>query len=274
MKQAEQTLEHPDGSAPIRHVGAVQPAFDPGSRMTDALFNQEYASENARIMTESSLLLHGGSPARVIAGGHQVTDAGTDAEWVIVCWDRPGCTRQRDMHQAAQKAYIRDNAGRVRSYGHLVDERPHGHTIATTYFIRFDHREAAEDFVDAEPLYEAGVYEKVEIHRWARRGGARSPAPVDSGRLMYFLIGASQADAHHLFQRHRSACENYCRAYDDQFVLRGALCSDDGLRSTGTALVIEVPSWLAMQDFWKNEPVNSNGGYRSDTRIRRWVPGL
>lgn len=274
MKQTEQTLERPNGSAPIRQGGAARPAFDPRSRAIDALFNQENASESARNMAESSLLLREEPHGSVISGRHRVTEAGTDAEWVIVCWDRPGCTRQRDMHSAAQKAYVREHADRAGAYGHLVDERPHGHTIATTYFMRFDHREAAEEFVDAEPLYEAGVYEKVEIHRWSRSALGRSPSNAASGRLMYFLMGASLEEAHDLFQRHRVACENYCRAYDHQFVLRGALCTDDGARSTGTALVLEVPSWLAMKDFWKNEPVNLNGGYRGDTRIRRWVSGF
>jgi hypothetical protein len=57
-------------------------------------------------------------------------------------------------------------AGCVISYGHFVSDDGRD-TLATSFFMQRDDRAAADTFPTDESLNKAGVYQRVDIHRWS-----------------------------------------------------------------------------------------------------------
>src|SRR5262245_65365751 len=118
------------------------------------------------------------------------------AQWAIYCWDKPGTAETRRGLVEDQKRYVKGFGERVIGYGHFVSDDGRD-TLGTSFFMQLDDRAAADAFVANEPMSKAGVYERVEIHRWSnsfqkraadyapkarRRSLARGPktAPPDS----------------------------------------------------------------------------------------------
>jgi uncharacterized protein len=68
----------------------------------------------------------------------------------------------------------------------------------------------------------------------------------------------------------------YLDKHRDILVLGGALIEDDGIKRTGSCLIINVPSRAAAEDFSRNEPFRNAGLFKSVkiARMRRgqWNP--
>src|SRR5262249_23670473 len=89
------------------------------------------------------------------------------AQWAIYCWDKPETepeTRRSLLQE--QKSYMKRFGERVIGYGHFLSDDGRD-TLGTTFFMQLDDRAAADAFVAAEPLAKAGLYQRVEIHRWS-----------------------------------------------------------------------------------------------------------
>ena len=114
------------------------------------------------------------------------------AQWAIYCWDKPGTTETRRGLVQDQKSYVKNFGERVIGYGHFVSDDRRD-TLGTSFFMQLDDRAAADAFVAGEPMSKAGLYQRVEIHRWSnsfqkraadyRRKGmqqfrARDPSPA------------------------------------------------------------------------------------------------
>ena len=95
------------------------------------------------------------------------------AQWAIYCWDKPGMTETRKRLLAEQKAYVKGFGEREIGYGHFLSDDG-SDTLGTSFFMQLDDRAAAEKFVAEEPMNKAGVYGKVEIHRWSNSFGKRA----------------------------------------------------------------------------------------------------
>ena len=88
------------------------------------------------------------------------------AQWAIYCWDKPGTTETRRRLAQEQKSYVKNFGERVIGYGHFVSDDGRD-TLGTSFFMQLDDRAAADTFVADEPMSKAGVYQRVEIHRWS-----------------------------------------------------------------------------------------------------------
>jgi uncharacterized protein len=68
----------------------------------------------------------------------------------------------------------------------------------------------------------------------------------------------------------------YLDQHSDILVLGGALLADDGIKRTGSCLIINVPSRNAAEDFSRSEPFRKAGLFKSVkiARMRRgqWNP--
>jgi uncharacterized protein YciI len=145
-------------------------------------------------------------------------------------------------------------------------------TLGTSFFMQLDDRAAADAFVAGEPLNKAGVYSKVEIHRWSNSFGKRAADYRRKG-LQQFLCRGPKTGTNEFFRQHLHAHESYFAAYGDSFIFRGPIRSADGADNIGTALLLELPDRAAADKFWNEEPFSKNGGYARDARITRWVFG-
>jgi len=192
------------------------------------------------------------------------------AQWAIYCWDKPEMADRRRALLAEQQGYVRSFAARVIGYGHLVSDDGR-ETLGTTFFMQLD-RADADAFVANEPMSQAGVYQRVEIHRWSNSFQKRAADYRRKG-MQQFLCTGPKTGTPEFFQEHLHAHESYFASYGDSFIFRGPLRSADGADNIGTALLLELPDRAAADKFWNNEPFAKNGGYQGDYRIIRWVFG-
>ena len=193
------------------------------------------------------------------------------AQWAIYCWDKPGRESIRRTLIAEQNRYINSFGERVIGYGHFVSDEGRD-TLGTSFFMQLDDRAAADEFVAKEPMDKAGVYQRVEIHRWSNSFQKRAADYVRKG-LQQFLCTGPKTGTPEFFREHLHAHESYFASYRESFIFRGPIRSADGADNIGTALLIELPNRAAADRFWNEEPFVMNGGYQGDVRITRWVFG-
>jgi hypothetical protein len=205
------------------------------------------------------------------------------AQWAIYCWDigersdavlrtaMPGTAETRRALLEAQKAYVARFGARVIGYGHFVSDDGRD-TLGTSFFMQLDDRAAADAFVANEPMSKAGVFERVEMHRWSNSFGKRA-ADYQRKGLQQFLCTGPKTEAPEFYRTHLHAHESYFASYADSFIFRGPIRSPDGADNIGTALLLELPDRAAAERFWNEEPFAKNGGYGRDWRIVRWVWG-
>ena len=193
------------------------------------------------------------------------------AQWAIYCWDRPGAAEARQALLAEQKAYVAALGERVIGYGHFVSDDGR-ETLGTSFFVQLDDRAAADAFVANEPMNKAGLYERVEIHRWSNSFLKRAADYKRKG-LQQFLCTGPKTGTPEFFREHLHAHESYFASYAESFIFRGPIRSADGTENIGTALMLELPDRTAADQFWNNEPFAKHGGYSDNPRIIRWVFG-
>jgi uncharacterized protein YciI len=193
------------------------------------------------------------------------------AQWAIYCWDKPDMAATRRRLVEDQKGYVGNFGERVIGYGHLVSDDGRD-TLGTSFFMQLDDRAAADKFVADEPMNRAGVYQRVEIHRWSNSFGKRAADYRRKG-LQQFLCTGPKTGTPEFFRTHLHDHESYFASYADSFIFRGPIRSADGVDNIGTALLLELPDRAAADKFWNQEPFARNGGYNRDARIVRWVFG-
>ena len=193
------------------------------------------------------------------------------AQWAIYCWDKPGMAAARRTRVAEQTSYVENFGELVIGYGHFVSDDG-GETLGTSFFMQLDDRAAVDKFVADEPMSRAGVYRRLEIHRWSNSFQKRAADYARKG-LQQFLCTGPKTGTPEFFREHLHAHESYFASYGDSFIFRGPIRSADGADNIGTALLIELPNRAAADRFWNEEPFARNGGYQGDVRITRWVFG-
>jgi uncharacterized protein YciI len=216
------------------------------------------------------------------------------AQWAIYCWDTgepsarsrasstrygdavlrtamPATAEARRALLAEQKSYVKNFGDRVIGYGHFVSDDGRV-TLGTSFFMQLDDRAAADKFVAGEPMSKAGVYQRVEIHRWSNSFQKRAADYRRKGQQQFLCTGPKTA-APEFYRTHLHAHESYFASYGKSFIFRGPIRSADGADNIGTALLLELPDRAAVDRFWNEEPFAKNGGYARDARIVRWVFG-
>jgi uncharacterized protein YciI len=193
------------------------------------------------------------------------------AQWAIYGWDIAGAAEERRTVLAEQKAYVAGFGERVIGYGHFVSDDGRD-TLGTSFFMQLDDRAAADLFLAGEPMSKAGVFGRVEVHRWSNSFGKRATDYARKGMQQFLCTGPKTA-APEFYRTHLHAHESYFASFGANFIFRGPIRSADGGDNIGTALLIELPDRAAAERFWNEEPFAKNGGYARDARIVRWVFG-
>ena len=110
------------------------------------------------------------------------------AQWAIYCWDKPGMAETRRALLAQQKSYVKNFGERVIGYGHFISDDGRD-PLGTSFFMQLDDRAAADNFIADEPLNKAGVYQRVEIHRWSNSFGKRAADYRRKGLQQFLCTG-------------------------------------------------------------------------------------
>ena len=137
------------------------------------------------------------------------------AQWAIYCWDKPGTQATRRALLPNQKRYVKDFGERVIGYGHFVSDDGRD-TLGTSFFMQLDDCAAADAFVAGDPMSKAGLYQRVEIHRWSNSFQKRQADYRRKG-LQQFLCTGPKTGTAEFFRAHLHAHESYFASYGDSF---------------------------------------------------------
>lgn len=87
--------------------------------------------------------------------------------FAIICFDRPASQHIRELHAAEHLRYLEGRKAAVHSGGPLLDPQT-GAMEGSLYVIDVDGYDAAREFIAAEPLAKAGLFESATIRRWTQ----------------------------------------------------------------------------------------------------------
>ena len=94
--------------------------------------------------------------------------------------------------------------------------------------------------------------------------------------MLYIIYQEDRDDAVEIRAANKDEHFAYLDRHQDILVLGGALLADDGIRRTGSCLIINVTSRDEAEDFSRNEPFRRAGLFKTVkiTRMRRgqWNP--
>ena len=196
------------------------------------------------------------------------------AQWVIQCLDRPDTAALRARLYPEHRAYMAKYAADLIGHGPMLADDAAAGEIGHAFFVELPDRAAAEAFIASEPFNRAGIYDSVRVVRWSnsflKRMQDYTPKP---GWQQFLLIASKRRGIEAMLREHLHAHESYFGRFEENFVFRGPIRSEDGTENFGSAIVIELPDRAAMDDFWNNEPYSSHGVYQDDLTIYRWQFG-
>jgi uncharacterized protein len=94
--------------------------------------------------------------------------------------------------------------------------------------------------------------------------------------VLYIIYQEDRDDGGEIRVANREKHFAYLETHQDVLVLGGALLADDGIKRTGSCLIINVPSREEAEEFSRNEPFREAGLFKSVkiTHMRRgqWNP--
>src|SRR5260370_16509540 len=146
----------------------------------------------------------------------------------------PGTQATRRALLPDQKSYVKNFGEGVIGYGHFVSDDGRD-TLGTSFFMQLDARAAADKFVANEPLNKAGLYQRVEIHRWSNSFGKRAADYRRKG-LQQFLCTGPKTGTPEFFRAHLHAHESYFASYGHSFLFRRPIPSAHPPAHPGTPL--------------------------------------
>lgn len=87
--------------------------------------------------------------------------------FAIICFDRPGTSMLRTKAAPAHLRYLVEHGSEVHTGGPLLDPNE-GAMVGSLYVINVKDYEAARNFIDSEPLNQAGLFESIIIRGWTQ----------------------------------------------------------------------------------------------------------
>ncbi|MGE8691044.1 MAG: YciI family protein [Achromobacter sp.] len=87
--------------------------------------------------------------------------------YIIETFDKPDHQEVRQRHRAAHLAFLDANKGLLLACGAKLqdDGKDAGGGL---YIVDLDTREAAQQFIDADPFSKADLFDRVTITRWRK----------------------------------------------------------------------------------------------------------
>jgi uncharacterized protein YciI len=174
-----------------------------------------------------------------------------------------------------QNGYVKSFGDRVIGYGHFVSDDGRD-TLGSSFFMQLDDRSVADAFVAGEPMSKAGVYQRIEIHRWSNSFQKRAADYRRKG-MQQFLCTGPKTGSPEFFREHLHAHESAPRS-----------CSNcpTGLRRTGSGTRSRSPRTAGIgrtrgsrdgclvTDWCMPRHGLANGGYRDSRAPLTTTPRL
>jgi uncharacterized protein YciI len=90
--------------------------------------------------------------------------------WIVYCTDKPGAFGLREANTPKHRAYLESGPIAIVTSGPLLDDGGEK-KIGSFFLVEAQTREEVEAFNRDDPLFVAGVWDEVRIHRFHRRVG-------------------------------------------------------------------------------------------------------
>ena len=193
-------------------------------------------------------------------------------EYFFYCRDKPDSAAIRQANVEAHWAFMDGYADAMIARGPTLSDD--GATVTgSLHMVDLPDAEAARVFAYEEPFAKAGAYGEIMVRRctnamrqtmWQFEG--------DPERNQRFLVighgKPGMSDARDgLLDDHRRYFIDH--GYQDKFIVRGPLWSEDGEAWVGSEFVLELPDRAAVDDFLAGEPYTQAGLYER-LEIHRW----
>jgi uncharacterized protein YciI len=196
-------------------------------------------------------------------------------DYFVYCRDRPGSAALRRQTTEAHWAFMDRYAASMIARGPTLAEDTATPT-GSMHILTLPDAAAAHAFAYEEPFYRAGVFQDVLLRRWRNALGRTmwqfEAAPEPTPRFLIIGHGkpGMNATRDSLLDAHRAYFID--NGYQDRFLARGPLLSDDGTEWIGSAMVIEQPSRAAVEAMLAGEPYVRHGLYTT-IEIHDWRTG-
>jgi uncharacterized protein YciI len=185
--------------------------------------------------------------------------------YVVLCTYGPDALSRREAAMAEHLSYLRENGFRLRFAGPtLADD---GQTATGSLaVVAVADRAGAEDFIGGEAFNRAGMFDDIEITRFASDiDGRQALITPDPEREMY-LCRWTTADATPVADRDRSAVAEGAGV---RLLEGGELLTDDASQAVGGFFLLEAPDRSAAEDFVA-EDARRRSGAAARVLVRLW----
>jgi uncharacterized protein YciI len=189
--------------------------------------------------------------------------------WLIKCRSKPGTDALRMATIDAHRHFL-DGYPEVTWYSGPLFTDDNKSAIGSLRLIEFPDRGAALAYINADPYTKAGIFESITVERWKPGLDVRQRAYARKNGTMQFVIHCrDKPDGGARRAQHTATHLDYLSDHQDIIVTRGPLLDDDGAKTIGSVLILDVADKAEAEAFWAGEPFNRAGVYERTT-IERW----
>ena len=193
-------------------------------------------------------------------------------EYFIYCRDKPNSAALREELVEAHWTFMDRYSDTMIARGPTLSDDGAAIT-GSMHMVDLPDAEAARVFAFDEPFAKAGAFADILVRR-CRNAMERAMRELDGdpeNNQRFLVIGHGKPDMSEvrdgLLEDHRRYFIE--RGYQDKFIVRGPLWSDNGNEWVGSEFVIELPDRAAVDVFLASEPYNCAGLYER-IEIHRW----
>jgi hypothetical protein len=188
--------------------------------------------------------------------------------WLIKCRSKPNTDALRDATIAAHRNFL-DGYPEVTWYSGPIFTDDNKNAIGSLRLIEFPDRESATAYIHADPYTKAGIFQAISVERWKPGLDVRQrDYPRKAGTMQFVIHCHDKPDSGARRAAQRDAHLDYLQRHKDIIVARGPLLDDDGVKTIGSVLILDVANKAEAEAFWAGEPFNRAGIY--DWTMERW----
>jgi len=187
--------------------------------------------------------------------------------WLIKCRSKPDTDALRLATIDAHRNFL-DGYPEVTWYSGPLFTDDNKNAIGSLRLIEFPGRDAALAYIHADPYTKAGIFEAINVERWKPALDVRQrDYPRKEGTMQFVIHCHDKPDAARSAEL-RAAHLDYLDRHRNNIVARGPLLDDDGVKTIGSVLILDVADKAQAEAFWSGEPFNRAGVY--EWTIERW----
>ena len=186
--------------------------------------------------------------------------------WLIKCRSKPDTDALRMATIDAHRGFL-DGYPEVTWYSGPLFTDDNKNAIGSLRLIEFPDRDAALAYINADPYTKAGIFQAITVERWKPGLDVRQRDYVRKDGTMQFVIHChDKPDGGARRTPLREAHLDYLENHEDIIVAHGPLLDDDGMKTIGGVLILDVVRQSAGRGFLGGRAVQPRWRLRLDDR--------